>query len=82
LTGGLDEVGVEAGTVGDVMLRLRERYPDLKQHLYDERDNLRGFVNLFLNDDDVRSRQGLETPAADGDVIMLIPSIAGGGHAG
>ena len=74
-----DEVSIEsAKTVGDVLQQLCVRYPDLKGSLYDENHNVRSFINVYLNDDDIRYSDHLNTTVADGDVIQIIPSIAGG----
>ena len=55
-------------------------YPALKPHLYNGQGELRPFVNLFINDDNIKDLQGIETPIHDTDRLMLIPSIAGGSH--
>jgi molybdopterin converting factor small subunit len=57
---------------------LIELYPALKPHLYNGSGELRPFVNLFLNDENIKDLQGLETPLNESDRLMLIPSIAGG----
>ena len=53
-------------------------YPVLRRHIFDDRGALRGHVNVFLNEDDVRFRQGLETPLRKDDVVTIVPSVAGG----
>ncbi|MDR1924770.1 MAG: MoaD/ThiS family protein [Planctomycetaceae bacterium] len=77
-TDGLSEVSVEAATVDAALRRLTELYVDLKRHLFDDEGKLRSFVNVFLNDDDIRSLNGISTSLKSGDVVMLIPAIAGG----
>lgn len=77
-TGGLKEVHVNGQTVGFIMHDLTENYPDLKNHLFNEDGNLRPYVNIFLNQEDIRMLQGEETPIRDGDRLMIVPSIAGG----
>lgn len=72
------EVPVEAQTVGAALGALTERFPELKPHLYAENGGLRSFVNVFKNDDNVRDLEAAETPLAEGDVLAIIPSIAGG----
>lgn len=72
------EVEVEGATVGAAMRDLIARHPALERHLYSEDGALRSFVNLFLNDDDVRHLERESTPIKDGDVLTIIPSIAGG----
>ena len=75
---GQTEVALEGGTVGEVMDGLVSRYPTLRPHLFNGEGQLRPFVNLFLNENNVKDLQGLNTPLADGDRLLLIPSIAGG----
>jgi len=71
-------VVVKGVTVGEALNDLVTQFPTLKKHLFTEADELRPFVNLFLGDEDVRHLQGVDTPLADGDKLMIIPSIAGG----
>ncbi len=77
-TGGKTEIAVEGNTVAEAMRSLTAQYPDLRQHLFNDAGQLRAFVNLFLNDEDIRHLQGVDTPLKDQDRLMLIPSIAGG----
>ena len=77
-TGGAKEVQVQGQTVATALADLSLRHPDLRPHLFDDRGELRPFVNLFLNEEDVRSLQGTATPVAEGDRLMIVPSIAGG----
>jgi adenylyltransferase/sulfurtransferase len=72
------QVRVEGDTVGAALERLSSQYPDLKKHLYGDDGALRSFVNVFLNDEDIRYREREATPLADGDELHIIPSIAGG----
>ena len=72
------EVQVEGGTVGEAMADLTRRHPALQRHLYTEDGALRSFVNLFLNDEDVRHLDREGTRVASGDTLSIIPSIAGG----
>jgi adenylyltransferase/sulfurtransferase len=72
-------VEVAATTVGDALAQLTTRHPDLKKHLYSEEGKLRSFVNVYLNDEDVRYLPEKETTAVtDADALSIIPSIAGG----
>lgn len=80
-TDGLSEVGVEAKTVGEALNGLTAQYPDLQRHLFTEKETLRSFVNVYVNEDDIRQKDGLATPLSDTDTIMLLPSIAGGSFA-
>lgn len=74
-----DAVEVRASTVGAALAELTTSHPDLKRHLYTEDGKLRAFVNLYLNDEDVRYlAQKEQTPVKDGDSLSIIPSIAGG----
>ena len=78
LTGGADRIGVESGTVGDALQQLVHSHPGLRRHLFDERAELRGYVNVYVNDTDVRELGGADTGLAEGDVLTIVPSIAGG----
>lgn len=73
------EVEAEGATVGEVMKDLLRQHPALGRHLYGDDGSLRSFVNLFLNDEDVRFRERERTPVSAGDTLSIIPSIAGGG---
>ncbi len=75
--GGQREIEVPGDTVGTALDNLTAAFPELRQHLYDG-DELRSFVNLYLNQDDIRYLQGTETPIGQRDTLMIIPSIAGG----
>jgi adenylyltransferase/sulfurtransferase len=77
-TDGLSEVSVEAATVDEALRQLTKNYADLKRHLFDDEDKLRSFVNVYLNDEDIRSQNGIATSIKSGDTLMLIPAIAGG----
>lgn len=76
--GGASEVSVEGRTVGDVLRSLVEQHGQLKKHLYAEDGKLRSFVNVYVNDEDIRFQKNLETPVKDGDEISIVPAIAGG----
>jgi sulfur-carrier protein len=60
------------------MRGLTGRFPQLQTHLYSGDGNLRAFVHLFVNDEDIENLQGLNTPLGDADRVMIIPSVAGG----
>src|SRR5690242_17555067 len=78
-----DAVEVHASTVGDALAKLTSTHPDLKRHLYTDEGKLRAFVNVYLNDEDVRYLASKEqTPVRDGDHLSIIPSIAGGADIG
>jgi adenylyltransferase/sulfurtransferase len=76
-TGGAATVAVEGATVGDALTALVARHPDLGRHLRDDEGRLRGFVNVFLGEDDIRHLDGETTRAGNAD-ITIVPSIAGG----
>jgi len=76
--GGLSQFEVEAGTAGEALNQLSTQFADLGRHLYDDRNKLRSFVNVYVNDEDIRHQSGVETPVKDGDTLMIVPSIAGG----
>ena len=80
-TGGNPRVEVEAVTAGDALRDLTTRYPELHQHLYDDKNSLRSFVNIYLNEEDIRHQDGAQTRVRDGDSLMIVPSIAGGASA-
>jgi molybdopterin synthase sulfur carrier subunit len=78
LTDGQGEVEVEAKTVREAIEKLEQQYPGFKERLLDENGELRRFVNLYLNDEDVRFLKGADTELKDGDVLSIVPAIAGG----
>jgi len=71
-------VEVPAGSVKEAMDNLLSQYGGLKEHLFDEQGRIRSFVNIYLNDEDIRYEQNLDTEVKNGDVIQIVPSIAGG----
>jgi sulfur-carrier protein len=77
-TGEQGEVQVDGATVGEALSDLTQRHPALRRHLYTDDGTLRSFVNVFLNEEDVRHLQAQGTPVAPGDTLFIIPSIAGG----
>ena len=77
----LDTVEVTGATVGELLQNLTTKYAGLKQHLYAADGKLRSFVNVYVNDDDIRYLQKNETPVKDGDTVSIIPSVAGGSPA-
>ena len=78
-TGKQDTVVVTAATVGEALSRLTTQHPELQKHLYTEDGKLRSFVNVYLNDEDVRYLPEKDTTAVtEADVLSIIPSIAGG----
>ena len=78
ITNGQGEVQVEANNIREAIEKLEELYPGFKERLLDEQGEVRKFVNLYLNDEDIRFLQGLDTQLKDGDVLSIVPAIAGG----
>ncbi len=75
-----DSVELGGATVKEVLEALTARYGELKRHLYNDEGKLRSFVNVYVNDEDIRYLDKDATPVKDGDVISIVPSIAGGNH--
>jgi molybdopterin converting factor small subunit len=75
-----DAVQLEGSTIRELLQQLAEQYPQLKKHLYNEQGTLRSFVNIYVNDDDIRYLKNEETPVSERDVVSIVPSIAGGKH--
>jgi len=78
LTGGADEVSVEAASVGQLIDNLETAHAGLKERLCDENGEIRRFVNVYVNDEDVRFLEGRATVLKDGDAVSIVPAIAGG----
>jgi adenylyltransferase/sulfurtransferase len=77
-----DSVELPGTTVGEVLTALTTQYPDLRKNLYNDEGKLRSFVNVYLNDEDIRYMNKEATPAAPADIISIVPSIAGGAYGG
>lgn len=77
-TGGSDTVEVEAGTADEALASLTAKHENIKKHLYNEEGQLRHFVNIYVNDEDIRYLEKGATPIKDGDTLSIVPSIAGG----
>src|SRR5688500_1170028 len=73
-----DAVEADGATIGELLADLTRRHGGLKAHLYNEQGKLRSFVNVYLNDEDIRYLQKEQTPVAAGDTVSIIPSVAGG----
>ena len=78
LTQNLEVVDAEGATIREVLNSLEITYPGLKERIYDEQDRIRRFVNIFVNDEDIRFLQESETPVKSGDEVSIVPAIAGG----
>jgi len=72
------EIQVEANTVGEALNQLTSAHTELRRHLFNDQNALRNFVNVYVNDEDIRHVNGSDTPVKDGDSILIVPSIAGG----
>ncbi|MBF8268016.1 MAG: molybdopterin synthase subunit MoaD [Dehalococcoidia bacterium] len=78
VTNGQEKVAVEGGTLAKVIDSLEAQYPGIKERLCDETGDLRHFVNIYINGEDVRFLRGLETNTKSGDEISIVPAVAGG----
>lgn len=78
ITKDADEVSADGKTVAEALEDLEKNYPGLKERICEPDGNLRRFVNLYLNDEDIRFLNNLETELSDGDELSIIPAIAGG----
>lgn len=78
LTAGQEEVTAQGATIGQLIDDLEKRYPGIKERLCDESGQVRRFVNIFQNDEDIRFLQNLDTPIRETDEISIVPAIAGG----
>jgi molybdopterin converting factor small subunit len=75
-----ESVELQAGTVGEALAALTARFSELKKHLYADDGRLRSFVNVYVNDEDIRYLQKEKTGLREGDTVSIVPSIAGGAH--
>jgi sulfur-carrier protein len=78
MTNDQDTVQIEAASVADLVAALEEKFPGIGGRLRDESGELRRFINLYVNDEDIRFLKGKDTPLADGDSVSIVPAIAGG----
>ncbi len=78
LTGDQEVVTASGDTVGEILQNLEKTYPGLGERVYDENGAVRRFVNIFLNDEDIRFLEGPETKVAESDELSIVPAIAGG----
>ncbi len=77
-TNGVEEVKVEGKNIGEIISNLEANYKGIKQRICDDSGQIRRFINFYLNDEDIRFLNNLETPVKDGDYISVVPAIAGG----
>ena len=78
LTGDKPEVSASGGTISEMIQDLEQKFPGLKERLCDGQGNLRRFVNVYVNEEDIRFLKQESTPLKDGDEVSIIPAIAGG----
>jgi molybdopterin synthase sulfur carrier subunit len=78
LTNNEELVEISAATIEDALTELQARFPGIRERIVDDRGELRRFVNVYVNEEDIRFLQNRETPLKDGDEISIIPAIAGG----
>lgn len=78
VTNGEDRVSVESGSLNEIIGYLEEQYAGMKERLCDDSGELRHFVNIYVNGEDVRFLQGLDTVVNTGDEISIVPAVAGG----
>ena len=76
--GGAKEVEASGGNVGEVLRSLAEQHPATESQLFSEEGGLNRYVNVYLNDEDVRVLNGLDTGVSEGDTIVILPAMAGG----
>jgi MoaD family protein len=77
-TGGHDSVEASSGAVRDLLDEVGKKHPALAAEMFDDSGELHRFVNIYLNDEDVRYLEGLDTKTTDGDVVSILPAVAGG----
>ena len=78
LTNNEEVVEVNAVNIGDAIVELQSRYPGIKERLVDDNGEVRRFVNVYVNEEDIRFLENQKTPLKDGDEVSIIPAIAGG----
>ena len=78
LTDNLDTVEVEGATIAELLAALEKKYPGIGERLLDDKGNVRRFVNIYVNGEDIRFLQDKETPVKPGEEVSIVPAIAGG----
>jgi molybdopterin converting factor small subunit len=78
LTAGRARIDVDGGTVGEILARLEAEHPELRAYLFDETGQVRSYVNLFVNQTEIRQAGGLQTSVGPADEVAIIPAMAGG----
>lgn len=78
LTENKAELELKGSSVRELIENMEKKFPGIKERIYDEKDNVRRFINIYVNEEDVRFLQMDKTPLKDGDEVSIIPAIAGG----
>lgn len=78
LSGDRDEVSIDAGNISEMIEKLEQECPGMKERICDENGEVRRFINLYVNNEDIRFLKGKETELKDSDTVSIIPAIAGG----
>ena len=78
ITGGQSDVKIEGATVGEVLRKLDAQFKGFGERVLDEGKNVKRFINVFVNEDNIRDKKELDTEVKNGDTILILPSIAGG----
>ena len=78
MTNGQAKIEMQSSNLGELVEKLDNQYPGFKERLVDENGDLRYFVNIYLNGEDVRFMEGLETSTSEGDEVSIVPAVAGG----
>jgi sulfur-carrier protein len=78
LTNNEELIEINAATIGEAIIELQTRFPGIQERLVDDKGEVRRFVNVYVNEEDIRFLKNRETPLHDGDEISIIPAIAGG----
>jgi molybdopterin converting factor small subunit len=78
LSGGSAEVTAEGGTLASVLAGLEQAHPGFRERLFDDQGELRRFVNVFVDDEDIRFLDGVDTEVKDGATVSIVPAVAGG----
>lgn len=78
LTGGQSKVEVQGESVGALIQAVEQQFPGVSERVLDDSGNVKRFINIFVNDDEIGSLQGLDTPVGEGDRVSIVPAMAGG----
>lgn len=78
LTGGQSKISVSGDNIAGLLQAVDSEYPGVAEKVLDDEGNVKRFINIFVNDDEIRTLQGLETPVSDRDRVSIVPAMAGG----